>query len=80
MRPVAEIMCVDFTPIIKMPEWAILFLASVILKPVARPNRAVKVRDMVTLSLSFEHRSTDGTPAARSFQFIAELILSLIHI
>ncbi len=64
-----------FTPIINLPEAAILGVGRILPKAVVvGRERQVIVRDMVTLSLSFDHRLTDGAPAARFLQYIATLI------
>jgi len=62
-----------FTPIINPPEVAILGVGRIKPKPVAIGGGLV-VREMVTLSLSFDHRLIDGAPAACFLQRIAELI------
>src|SRR5579859_1565697 len=53
-----------FTPIINHPECAILGIGRIAPQPVVI-DRALAVRDMVTLSLTFDHRIVDGAPAAR---------------
>jgi pyruvate dehydrogenase E2 component (dihydrolipoamide acetyltransferase) len=70
-----------FTPIINPPESAILGVGRIVAKPVARPggageaaDRQVVVRDMMTLSLSFDHRLVDGAPAARFLQRVKQLV------
>jgi pyruvate dehydrogenase E2 component (dihydrolipoamide acetyltransferase) len=62
-----------FTPIINLPEAAILGVGRIVSKPVARGEQIV-VRQMMTLSLSFDHRVVDGAPAARFLQRIKQLI------
>jgi pyruvate dehydrogenase E2 component (dihydrolipoamide acetyltransferase) len=62
-----------FTPVINLPECAILGIGRIAPKPVARDN-AVVIRQMWTLSLVFDHRLVDGAPAARFLQYIKELI------
>ena len=62
-----------FTPIINPPESAILGVGRIIAKPVA-VDRQVVVRDMLALSLSFDHRLIDGAPAARFLQRIKQLV------
>ena len=62
-----------FTPIINPPESAILGIGRIVPKPVAF-EREVVVRDMVTLSLSFDHRLIDGAPAARFLQRVKQLV------
>ena len=53
-----------FTPVINMPEAAILGVGRIAPKPVVRDGEIV-VREMMTLSLVFDHRLVDGAPAAR---------------
>jgi pyruvate dehydrogenase E2 component (dihydrolipoamide acetyltransferase) len=62
-----------FTPIINLPEVAILGVGRIAPKPVARGENVV-VRQMWTLSLVFDHRLVDGAPAARFLQYIKQLI------
>lgn len=62
-----------FTPIINLPEAAILGVGRIAPKPVARGNQ-VLIRQMWTLSLVFDHRLVDGAPAARFMQYIKQLI------
>ena len=63
-----------FTPIINLPEAAILGVGRLAKKPIALEDGAVVVRPMLTLSLSFDHRVVDGAPAARFLQRIKQLI------
>jgi pyruvate dehydrogenase E2 component (dihydrolipoamide acetyltransferase) len=70
-----------FTPIINPPESAILGVGRIVAKPVVRSagsgqavDRQVVVRDMVILSLSFDHRLIDGAPAARFLQRLKQLV------
>jgi pyruvate dehydrogenase E2 component (dihydrolipoamide acetyltransferase) len=62
-----------FTPVINLPECAILGVGRIGPKPVAR-GEGVVVRQMWTLSLVFDHRLIDGAPAARFLQYIKHLI------
>jgi pyruvate dehydrogenase E2 component (dihydrolipoamide acetyltransferase) len=62
-----------FTPVINLPEAAILGVGRIAPKPVARGDQAV-IRQMWTLSLVFDHRLVDGAPAARFLQTIKALI------
>jgi pyruvate dehydrogenase E2 component (dihydrolipoamide acetyltransferase) len=62
-----------FTPIINPPESAILGVGRIVAKPVAE-GREVVIRDMMTLSLSFDHRLIDGAPAARFLQRVKQLV------
>jgi pyruvate dehydrogenase E2 component (dihydrolipoyllysine-residue acetyltransferase) len=62
-----------FTPVINLPQVAILGVGRIAPKPVAR-GESVVVRQMWTLSLVFDHRLVDGAPAARFLQYIKQLI------
>jgi pyruvate dehydrogenase E2 component (dihydrolipoamide acetyltransferase) len=62
-----------FTPIINLPEAAILGLGRIAPQPVARDGQVV-IRAMWTLSLAFDHRLVDGAPAARFLQYIKDLV------
>jgi pyruvate dehydrogenase E2 component (dihydrolipoamide acetyltransferase) len=53
-----------FTPIINHPECAILGVGRIRRQPAVVGEQIVP-RDMVTLSLTFDHRIVDGAPAAR---------------
>jgi pyruvate dehydrogenase E2 component (dihydrolipoamide acetyltransferase) len=64
-----------FTPIINLPEAAILGIGRIQPKPVIRDG-AVVVRQMLILSLAFDHRLVDGAPAARFLQRIKRLVES----
>ena len=52
------------TPIVNLPEVAILGLHKIAKRPVAREGK-VEVRDTTYVSLSFDHRVIDGAYAAR---------------
>jgi pyruvate dehydrogenase E2 component (dihydrolipoamide acetyltransferase) len=62
-----------FTPIINPPESAILGVGRIVNKPVGIEGQIV-LRDMMTLSLSFDHRLIDGAPAARFLQRVKQLV------
>lgn len=53
----------SFTPIINLPETAILGVGRIVEKPVGY-NGEIVLRSMMALSLSFDHRIVDGAPAA----------------
>src|SRR5258705_1215613 len=65
-----------FTPIINLPECAILGLGRIVPKQVVVDAAAerVAIRQMLFLSLTFDHRLVDGAPAARGLQRIKQLI------
>lgn len=62
-----------FTPIINLPEAAILGVGRIVEKPVVREGQIV-ARHVLVLSLAFDHRLVDGAPAARFLQRIGQLI------
>jgi pyruvate dehydrogenase E2 component (dihydrolipoamide acetyltransferase) len=62
-----------FTPIINLPEAAILGAGRIQPKVVVRDGEMV-IRQMWTLSLTFDHRLVDGAPAARFLQRIKQLV------
>jgi len=62
-----------FTPIINLPEAAILGAGRIQPKAVVREGEIV-ARQMWTLSLVFDHRLVDGAPAARFLQRIKQLV------
>jgi pyruvate dehydrogenase E2 component (dihydrolipoamide acetyltransferase) len=65
-----------FTPVINLPEAAILGVGRITPKWVYRPEspNAPVLRQMLTLSLVFDHRLVDGAPAARFLQWIKGVI------
>jgi pyruvate dehydrogenase E2 component (dihydrolipoamide acetyltransferase) len=62
-----------FTPIINPPECAVLGVGRVERRPVMDGDRVVG-RELVTLSLTFDHRIIDGAPAARFLQTLAQCV------
>ena len=63
-----------FTPIINVPETAILGLGAIRREPVVLDDGGIVSRHQITLSLTFDHRSLDGAPAARFLQYIVTAI------
>ncbi len=61
-----------FTPIINLPECAILGVGRIKTQPVWAGDH-VEPRQMVWLSLTFDHRLVDGGPAARFLQRVTQL-------
>ncbi|WDL95572.1 dihydrolipoamide acetyltransferase family protein [Alicyclobacillus sp. ALC3] len=61
------------TPIINYPEVGILAVHQIQRKPVVRGDDIV-IRDMLTLSLSFDHRIIDGAGSVRFMNHIRRLI------
>jgi pyruvate dehydrogenase E2 component (dihydrolipoamide acetyltransferase) len=62
-----------FTPIINPPQVAILGVGRIHPEPAAYEGQ-IALREMMFLSLTFDHRAVDGAPAARLLQDIAQLI------
>lgn len=62
-----------FTPIINLPECAILGVGRIKARPVVVED-AIVARQMVRLSLTFDHRVVDGAPAARFLQRVVRLM------
>jgi len=64
-----------FTPVINLPEAAILGVGRILGKAVPVDGKVV-IRKMIVLSLAFDHRLVDGAPAAKFMQYIKDLIES----
>jgi len=60
-----------FTPILNQPEVAILGLSRTTTEPVWRDGTFVP-RELLPLSLSYDHRVIDGADAARFLRFVVE--------
>jgi pyruvate dehydrogenase E2 component (dihydrolipoamide acetyltransferase) len=65
-----------FTPIINLPECAILGVGRIAAKQVVvdEESETTAVRMMMALSLTFDHRLVDGGPAARFLQRVKQLV------
>jgi pyruvate dehydrogenase E2 component (dihydrolipoamide acetyltransferase) len=65
-----------FTPIINLPECAILGIGRIVPKFVVTSleTEITAIRHMLTLSLTFDHRLVDGAPAARFLQHVKQFI------
>jgi len=62
-----------FTPIISLPETAVMGVGRIAERPLVRQGQIV-ARSTVWVSLTFDHRLVDGAPAARFLQHIGRLI------
>ena len=62
-----------FTPVINLPEAAILGVGRIAPRAVV-VNGEISVRQMMVLSLAFDHRLVDGAPAAQFLQYLKDLI------
>ena len=73
----------SFTPILNMPQVAILGVGALALKPVVAdltqpaPPQEVSYRRHLGLSLTIDHRVVDGAPAARFLQALAAAIADI---
>jgi len=63
----------SFTPILNVPQVAILGICSISLKPIMKDNE-IKFVPHIGLSLTFDHRAVDGAPAAKLLQELDRLI------
>jgi len=65
-----------FTPVINLPECAILGIGRIRAQPVVRDAESAEIviRRMLALNLTFDHRLVDGAPAARFLQRIKYLV------
>ena len=66
----------SFTPIVNLPEAAILGVGSVVDRAVVRSGK-IEVAPIMKLSLSFDHRIVDGAPAARFLQLLKRRLETL---
>ena len=62
-----------FTPIINLPQCAILGIGTISQEPVMDGNEVVS-KDRLPFSLTFDHRIVDGAPAAKFLQTLCQLI------
>ena len=63
-----------FTPVLNFPEAAILGLGAIRREPAFDAHGRVVPRDLMTLSLTFDHRVLDGAPAARFLQAVCRAV------
>ena len=63
-----------FTPVINLPEVAILGLGAIRREPVVADDGQIVAIQQITLSLTFDHRLVDGAPAARFLQDVVNAI------
>ncbi|MGF1664892.1 MAG: dihydrolipoamide acetyltransferase family protein [Acidimicrobiia bacterium] len=65
-----------FTPVINLPQVAILGMGAIRKVPVVTPDGTVAVGAQMTLSLTFDHAFVDGAPAAEFLQQLASNLRS----
>jgi len=65
-----------FTPIVNLPECAILGVGRIVTRPVVvvENTEETAVHRMMALNLTFDHRVVDGVPAARFLQQVKRWI------
>jgi pyruvate dehydrogenase E2 component (dihydrolipoamide acetyltransferase) len=63
----------SFTPVVNQPEVAILGVSRSAIEPVWRDGQFAP-RQMLPLSLSYDHRAIDGADAARFLRFVVEAL------
>ena len=63
-----------FTPIINIPEIAILGLGAIRKEPIVAADGQIVVRERMVLSLTFDHAAVDGAPAA---DFLKDLVTDI---
>ncbi len=63
-----------FTPVINLPEAAILGLGAIRREAVVLDDGQIAARQQLTLSLTFDHRIVDGAPAARFLQDVVNAL------
>jgi pyruvate dehydrogenase E2 component (dihydrolipoamide acetyltransferase) len=63
-----------FTPIVNLPQIAILGIGETRLKPWVMADGQVSMRRIIGLSLSFDHRALDGGPAGAFLSDLCEQI------
>jgi len=66
----------SFTPIINLPEAAIIGVGTLVDRPVVRSGK-IDIAPIMKLSLSFDHRIVDGAPAARFLQLLKSKLETL---
>ena len=62
-----------FTPIINLPQCAILGIGTIRQEPIMDGSEVVN-KDQLPFSLTFDHRIVDGAPAAKFLQTLCQLI------
>ena len=61
----------SFTPVLNIPQVAILGVNTIVQQAVAGENGAVVMAPFMGLSLTIDHRALDGAPAARFLKLVA---------
>jgi pyruvate dehydrogenase E2 component (dihydrolipoamide acetyltransferase) len=66
-----------FTPIINFPQTAILGLGAIRREAVILESGQIVAGELMTLSLTFDHRVVDGAPSARFLQSLCRAMASM---
>jgi len=66
-----------FTPVLNVPEVAILGVGTIILKPVEAKDGTISFVPHIGLSLTMDHQAVDGADAARFLKALMENIASI---
>ncbi len=66
-----------FTPVINLPQVAILGVNTIIQRPLIMPDGSFGIQPFIGLSLTYDHRAIDGGPATR---FLAEIKNQIEHL
>jgi pyruvate dehydrogenase E2 component (dihydrolipoamide acetyltransferase) len=66
----------SFTPVVNLPEAAIIGVGTVVDRPVVKSGK-IEVAPIMKLSMSFDHRIVDGAPAARFLQLLKRKLETL---
>ena len=66
-----------FTPVLNVPEVAILGVGGIMLKPIADSDGAVQFIEHIALSLTMDHQAVDGADAARFLKALMDNIASI---
>ena len=67
----------SFTPVINIPEVAILGVCSIEMKPVLNPSNECRFEPHIGFSLTINHQVVDGAPAARFLKALNEAIANI---
>ena len=62
-----------FTPILNPPETGILGVGRIVEKPAVKDGE-IRIRQMMTLSLTFNHMTTDGAPAMTFLRELGDML------
>ena len=63
-----------FSPIVNLPEAAIMGIGRIVRKAIVEEDGSFRAANMMTASLTFDHRAADGATAARLLKKFAQLV------